>query len=85
MLAEIGVRMTAMQSAFFRSTGNLFDFAMAVVVGGLAVAMVVAEFGGVGEALVEVEAAVVVGRNAVQAVRLWRLVDRYLLLYLVRV
>ena len=76
MLSEIILRWIAMKNAFFSSKGNLFDLVMAVLVAGLTVLMVVG-WQRESKVMAEAEALVVIGRNAVQAIRLWRLVDRY--------
>lgn len=76
MLAEICTRWIAMKDAFFNSKGNLFDLVMAVLVGVLTVLMVVG-WQKESKMMAEAEALVVIARNAIQAIRLWRLVDRY--------
>lgn len=75
MMAEIMIRMLAMQSAFFKSPGNWFDLLMASLVAVMTLVEVAFRVGS--GVWWEAEAAVLlVVRNAVQAVRVWRLVDR---------
>jgi hypothetical protein len=74
-IAEIGVRIAAMQGAFFSSTSNLIDTIVALLCL-LALTQVGNKCTRTGYFELSMDALVLIGRNVVQGVRIWRIVDR---------